>query len=79
MFYSKNWDTQICAGEYNGGKDTCQGDSGGAIYTADFINNKLKFVAVGVVSYGEGCAQRGKPGIYTRISAFLPWIKSYMD
>lgn len=20
-----NWDTQICAGEYKGGKDTCQG------------------------------------------------------
>lgn len=25
-FTEKNWDSQICSGEYEGGKDTCQGN-----------------------------------------------------
>ena len=54
------WNSQICAGEYAGGKDTCQGDSGGGLYEYD---SKLsKFVVVGITSYGYGCAQPGYPG-----------------
>ena len=56
---SKNWTTEICAGEYNGGKDTCQGDSGGPLYYLDIINNKAKYVLVGITSYGDGCARYG--------------------
>lgn len=60
---TKNWDTQLCAGDYvNGGKDTCQGDSGGALYVLDIVNNKIKYVCAGVVSYGEGCGEKQKPG-----------------
>lgn len=25
LFYNASWDSQICAGEIKGGKDTCQG------------------------------------------------------
>lgn len=57
----------LCAGEPNGGKDSCQGDSGGPILDE---NN----VQVGVVSFGDGCAQRGYPGVYSRISGGLDWI-----
>ncbi|RNA08846.1 CLIPD1 [Brachionus plicatilis] len=61
---SKNdWRTQICAGEYNGGKDTCQGDSGGPLYVKDTIAGKEKFVVVGITSYGIGCAEKGYPGL----------------
>ena len=38
-------------------------DSGGPLY--DNIND----VVVGVVSWGEGCATQGYPGVYSRISA----------
>ncbi len=56
------WSSQICAGLYSGGKDTCQGDSGGGIYAYDI--NMSKYVVVGITSYGEGCGRYGKPGYF---------------
>ncbi len=58
----KNWNSQVCAGHLAGGKDTCQGDSGGGIYVKETINGKEKFVSVGITSFGDGCGSVGKPG-----------------
>jgi hypothetical protein len=33
-------------------KDTCQGDSGGSIFVRDYMNGKLKYISVGITSYG---------------------------
>ncbi|XP_042858074.1 trypsin-1-like [Penaeus japonicus] len=64
-------DRMLCAGLPEGGKDTCQGDSGGPLCVQE--NNK--YVQVGVVSFGEGCAKPRSPGFYARVSKFLSWIK----
>lgn len=70
---AKNWNIQLCAGDVKGGKDTCYGDGGSGLYYSD-PNLSNRYVVVGITSYGEGCARVGKPGIYTRVSAFYSWI-----
>lgn len=62
---------QICAGMPLGGVDSCQGDSGGPL-----IQRRAgRPVLVGIVSWGNGCALRGYPGIYTRVSSYAGWIR----
>lgn len=62
----------MCAGTTKGGKDTCQGDSGGPLY----VNEDNRYVQVGITSFGEGCGDPMKPGVYARVSKFLSWIKT---
>lgn len=55
----------VCAGYPQGGKDACEGDSGGPMI--------VRGTLVGVVSYGRGCARGGEPGIYTRLANYR-WL-----
>jgi len=64
----------ICAGVVGGAIDTCQGDSGGPLV----VNAATGPVLAGVTSIGNECALPNFPGIYTRITAFLPWINQYV-
>ncbi|MBX7549234.1 serine protease [Streptomyces sp. NPDC004232] len=52
----------VCAGYASGGTDTCQGDSGGPLLIGG--------VLAGITSWGEGCAEAGYPGVYTRLATF---------
>ena len=65
----------ICAGYEQGGVDSCQGDSGGPLIVRHGESNR--YVQVGVVSWGYGCARPGNPGIYTRVSQYIGWIQSH--
>lgn len=64
-------DRMLCAGYDVGGKDSCQGDSGGPLIANSVDNHKY---LIGVVSWGEGCAVAGHPGIYSKVSAAASWI-----
>lgn len=51
-----------------------QADSGGPLMIKSDGSNQA--VLVGVVSTGIGCARPYLPGLYTRVSEYIPWIKS---
>ncbi|KAG7273511.1 hypothetical protein CRUP_015887 [Coryphaenoides rupestris] len=66
--------TMLCAGYLSGGADSCQGDSGGPLIYQDRMSGR--FQLHGITSWGDGCGEKGKPGVYTRVSAFTDWIQA---
>lgn len=58
--------------------DTCQGDSGGPLVcdgeetTVEQFDER--YAQMGVTSWGYGCGLE-TPGLYTRVSTYLDWIK----
>lgn len=62
----------FCAGKMDGSKDACSGDSGGPLVYYDGATA----TQTGIVSWGEGCALAGFPGIYTRLVNYLGWINT---
>ena len=60
---------ELCAGRrLRGGEmvDTCQGDSGGPLARLAGVQSGDRLL--GIVSFGNGCADPSFPGIYTRVA-----------
>ncbi|KAG7273089.1 hypothetical protein CRUP_024819 [Coryphaenoides rupestris] len=72
--YSDITDNMVCAGLTEGGKDSCQGDSGGPL-----VYRGSRWIMLGVVSFGRGCAEPDLPGVYTRVSRYQDWINSQVS
>ncbi|KAG8433704.1 hypothetical protein GDO86_012165 [Hymenochirus boettgeri] len=65
-------DNMLCAGDMAGGKDTCEGDSGGPL----ICDGKLQ----GITSWGNPvCGLPNKPGIFTIVSNYIDWIQDIME
>jgi trypsin len=63
-------------------QDSCQGDSGGPlIFNVNNLanplsGNKSDDRLAGTVSWGDGCGQLNKPGVYGKTVSVLSWISS---
>ncbi|XP_045427438.1 mastin isoform X4 [Pipistrellus kuhlii] len=65
-------DDMLCAG--SPGQDSCEGDSGGPLV----CKWRNTWVQVGVVSWGEKCGLSDFPGVYARVTSYLPWIHHHI-
>lgn len=64
-------ENMFCAGVPNGGKDSCNGDSGGPLTTDN--------TQWGIVSWGAGCGVPNRAGVYTKIPNYLDWIDEHIN
>ena len=62
---------QICAVHHR--RDSCKGDSGGPLLLKGEASERIQ---IGIVSYGPRHCGSGLPGVYTRVSAYMDWIKN---
>ncbi|XP_062552764.1 serine protease snake-like [Armigeres subalbatus] len=65
---------QLCVGSQEGGKDTCNGDSGGPIQVATDVNTCAYYI-VGITSFGGACGTGTSESVYTKVASYLDWIE----
>jgi trypsin len=72
-----NRQTEVCAGYPQGGVDACQGDSGGPLLRPNELGERR---VTAVVSWGDGCARAGRPGVYARVgdTTLREWVRGHV-
>jgi secreted trypsin-like serine protease len=75
-------DNMMCAGLQAGGRDACNGDSGGPLFVQTPEGNRQ----LGIVSWGDGpvdadlaCGHENAWGVYTRVSRYSDWINKTIE
>ncbi|XP_046410410.1 brachyurin-like [Neodiprion fabricii] len=65
---------QLCA---NTTKDRspCRGDSGGALTVVEHDGRRTQ---IGIDSFSSGACSEGYPEVFSRVSSFVPWLRSKM-
>lgn len=61
----------LCAGDPEWKADACKRDSGGPL----ICQQNGKMVLYGIISWGEECAKKNRPGVYTRVTNYMQWIQ----
>uniref|UniRef100_A0A8C9B3T0 Peptidase S1 domain-containing protein n=1 Tax=Prolemur simus TaxID=1328070 RepID=A0A8C9B3T0_PROSS len=61
----------LCTGRE--GRDSCQGDSRALV-----CRWNCSWVQVGVGSWGSFCGHQDFPGVYTRVTSYVSWIRQYV-
>jgi len=65
-----------------------QGDSGGPLYLSKVVvpetgeptlDGTEPWYLIGIVSFGSRQCGAGKPGVYSRVESFLPWIRKTIE
>ncbi|XP_075985989.1 complement factor D-like [Anticarsia gemmatalis] len=74
LVYGYDNNTQMCFGDKDERRDTCEGDSGGPLQSTWF--RQCMYTIVGVTSTGRQCGVDHVPGLYTRVAYYIPWIES---
>lgn len=64
-----------CAGYAEGGVDACQGDSGGPL----ICRRNRKWYLMGVISWGVGCGEAGRYGVYGDVLSLKHWMKNVIQ
>ncbi|XP_032522490.2 venom protease-like isoform X2 [Danaus plexippus] len=70
-------DEQVICGGYEGGKNSCKGDSGGPLMLPNTDSEQqVYFYQIGIVSLAPLCALKNYPTVFTRVTHYIPWLQT---